>query len=154
MDRPLDRIDARILTLLQQDGRMSNKALAAEVGLAPSSCLERVRRLSDEGVIRGTRALVDPDRVGVKLQAMVAIRLRSHDKAAWESLKTLLEAREEVVAIFHVSGADDLLVHVACRGTEHLRTVVLDAVSAHEAVQNVNTSLVFEQMGRSLPVYA
>lgn len=153
MPRSLDRIDAHLVRRLQASGRISNKELAAEVGLAASSCLERVRRLREDGVITGTRALVDPGALGVALQAMVAIRLRSHDRAAWASLHDVLDARDEVVAVYHLSGADDLLVHVACRGTDHLRDLVMEAIASHDAVRGVETSLVFDHSSRPMPVY-
>ena len=71
----MDRIDDAILASLQKDGRISNKELAAAVGLAPSSCLERMRRLQERGVITGFRADVDPKAVGIGLQAFVFVRL-------------------------------------------------------------------------------
>ena len=67
----MDRIDNAILVAMQNDGRISNKELAAAVGLAPSSCLERVRRLQESGVITGFRADVNPAAVGIRLQAFV-----------------------------------------------------------------------------------
>ena len=73
-----DRIDDAILRALQNNARISNKELAAEVGLAPSSCLERVRRLTDRGVVKGYQAKVDPVALGVGLQAFVAVQLAKH----------------------------------------------------------------------------
>ena len=71
----MDRIDNAILGFLQNDGRMSNKELAAAVGLAPSSCLERVRRLQERGILTGFRAVVSPTHLGIGLQAFVSVRL-------------------------------------------------------------------------------
>ena len=73
----LDRIDLALLDALQNDARLSNKQLANEVGLAPSSTLGRVRRLQ-EGVLRGAHAEVDPEALGVALQAMIVIRIARH----------------------------------------------------------------------------
>lgn len=133
---------------------MSNKELAAHVGLAPSSCLERVRRLRAEGILQGYHARVDATAVGVNLRAMVAVRLATHSGESWATLTDALAEREEVVDVFHVSGKDDLLVHVACRDVEHLRQVVLEAISSHPSVRNVETSLVFAHQGSPLPIYA
>ena len=80
MTRPLDRIDCTILEALQNDARLSNKELAARVGLAPSSCLERVRRLREDGILRSAHFVVDPHALGIGLQAMIAIRLHKHDR--------------------------------------------------------------------------
>ena len=78
MPRPLDRLDCQIVDALQRNARLSNKELAAKVGLAASSCLERVRRLGRERVFVGFHAEVDPGALGVGLQAMIAVRLRRH----------------------------------------------------------------------------
>jgi DNA-binding Lrp family transcriptional regulator len=74
----LDRIDFALLAALQKDARLSNKELAARVALAPSSCLERVRRLREEGVLTGFRAQVDPRALGIAMQALVFVRLARH----------------------------------------------------------------------------
>ena len=78
MIRQLDRIDREILTALQKNARLSNKELAARMKVAQSTCLERVRRLRDDGILRGFHAEVDAKAVGVGLQAMIAVRLRRH----------------------------------------------------------------------------
>jgi DNA-binding Lrp family transcriptional regulator len=153
MSRTLDRIDAALVRHLQNDGRISNKELAGKVGLAPSSCLERVRRLRESGVLRGFTVNIDPAAIGVKLQAMVAVRLASHARTSWEELTAALDERPEVVGIFHVSGEDDLLVHVACRDADHLRDLVLDEISSQPGVRGVQTSLVFAHLASDLPVY-
>ena len=93
----MDRIDDAILGALQNDGRMSNKELAAQVGLAPSSCLDRVRRLHERGVIRGYHAEVDPGAMKIGLQAFVFVRLTQHRGAMNEgtpfSAKKILQTR-------------------------------------------------------------
>jgi DNA-binding Lrp family transcriptional regulator len=152
---PLDRIDAEIVVALQNDARRSNKELAAHVGLAPSSCLERVRRLQATGVLRGFHAEVDPAAVGVRLEAMIVIRLDRHGGDVVEAFRRDLLAREEVVAVYHLAGVNDFLVHVAVRDAEQLRTLAVDAVSSRPEVRDVETSLVFERWrGGGMPVYA
>jgi DNA-binding Lrp family transcriptional regulator len=79
----LDRIDFAILAALQNDGRLTNKELAGRVGLAPSSCLERVRRLREAGTLRGSHAEVDPAVLGIGLQALLAVRTASTAATWW-----------------------------------------------------------------------
>jgi len=134
MKRTLDRIDYAILGHLQNDGRMSNKELAGNVGLAPSSCLERVRRLRQDGVIRGFYADVDPKFVGIGLQAMISIRLASQRGDAMMRARAHLLALPEVVHLYHLSGSDDFVVHVATRDADHLRQVVMSGVSSLDLV--------------------
>lgn len=143
-NRPLDRIDRLLLGLLQKDARLTNKELASRVGLAPSTCLGRVQRLTSEGVLRGFHAAVDAEALGLVLEAVVFVQLEHHGGAATERLEERLLERPEIVHLFHVGGAQDLLVHVAVRDTEHLRQVVMDHIAAGPEVRHVETNVVFE----------
>lgn len=140
----LDRIDFAILRLLRNDGRISNKELAAKVGLAPSSCFERVKRLGESGILRGFHADVDLRALGMGLQAMIAVRLTQHSREIVESFRAHVLALPETVALYHLAGADDFLVHVAVRDADHLRDLALDAFTRRSEVARLETSLVFE----------
>lgn len=140
----LDRIDFALIDLLQKDARRSNKELAAAVGLAPSSCLERVRRLQAHGVILGFHARVDPGALGIALQAMIAVRLGEHSVRRVDAFMDEVAAHPAVLAVFYISGATDFLVHVVARGTEDLRRIAVDVISARPEVAHVETSLVFD----------
>jgi DNA-binding Lrp family transcriptional regulator len=142
----LDRIDRELVLALQKNARASNKELAELVGLAPSTCLERLRRLRDRGVLRGFHADVDLGLLGRRTQAMLAIRLRAHDREQIDSFYEHVINLPESVAVMHVSGANDYLVHVAVRDTEHLRMLVLDEITARAEVEHVETQLIFEHV--------
>lgn len=144
MKLELDRIDFSILRLLQNDGRLSNKQLAAAVGLAPSSCLARVKRLTDAGVIRGYRAEIDPRALGLRLQALISVRLAHHSRELVDSFRAHVLALPETVAVYHLAGKDDFLVHVIVRDADHLRDLALDAFTKRREVALLETSLVFE----------
>jgi len=143
MDR-LDRTDFRILAELQKNARLSNKELAARVGLAPSSCLERVRRLQAAGVLRSFHAAVDPRALGIEIQAMVSVRLQQHSREMVTAFQKHVLGLPEVVAAYHVSGENDYLIHLAVRDTEHLRETILDAFTALPEVAHVETTLIFD----------
>jgi DNA-binding Lrp family transcriptional regulator len=150
----LDRIDFGILSALQNDARLSNKELAAAVGLAPSSCLARVRRLREEGVLRGVYVDIAPEALGVAIQAMIALRMSDHGRSAADALWAFLVGLEAVVAVYNVSGKDDLLVHVAVQDVEHLRRLAWDAIAARPEVARIETALIFGYHARhGLPVY-
>ncbi len=83
----LDRIDLQIVGLLRKNARLSNKEIAAQVGLAPSSCLVRTRQLQQAGVITGFKAEVNPLALGVGLQAMISVRLKRHYKPDVEAFR-------------------------------------------------------------------
>ncbi len=151
---PLDRIDVALLTALQNDARLSNKELAAKVGLAPSSTLHRVRRLRERGVLRGARADVDPVALGVGLQAMVIVRLVQHSRDTVQGFRDHLSGLEAVVAAYYVGGDDDFLVHVAVRDTSHLQALLMDGFASRPEVARIRTEIVFEHLKRPrLPVY-
>jgi len=143
---PLDRIDYGILDLLQKDGRLSNKELAAEVGLAPSSCLERVRRLRTAGHLRGYHADVAPTSLGIDLQALVFVELAGHTRRTWRTFTDEVGGADEVVALYNVAGRHDFVLHVAVRDTHHLREFALDRLTSREDVRRIETSLVFEHV--------
>jgi DNA-binding Lrp family transcriptional regulator len=150
----LDRIDYEILGALQNDGRLSNKELAARVGLAPSSCLTRVRRLRERGILRGVHADVDPAALGVAIQAMIALRMRDHARTTARDLSAHLASLPEVVAIYNVSGADDFLVHVAVADVDHLRRLAWDDIAVRPEVGHIETSVIFaHEARRALPIY-
>lgn len=150
----LDRIDFEILTALQKNARLSNKELAAKVGLAPSTCLERVRRLRSQGALRGFHAAVDPEALGIGLEALIAIRIRKHSRRLIESFQEHALALRETVRIYHVAGASDFLVHVAVRDAAHLRDLALDAFTTRDEVEHMETALIFGHAGNPvLPKY-
>lgn len=140
----LDRIDCEIIRILESNGRLSNKRLAERLGLAPSTTLERVRRLLDRGVIRGFHAEVEPTALGIGLQAMIAVRLQDHSRNAVEAFRQHAIGLKEVLALFHVAGANDFLVHVAVRDAQHLREVAMEALVDRPEVAHLDTALIFE----------
>lgn len=111
-DVPLDRIDRRILALLQAEGRLTNQALAERVALSPSACLARVRRLERAGVIRGYHARLDPFRLDVGLVLFVEVTLKGHGADELARFEAAIGALPEVVEASHVSGAYDYLLKV------------------------------------------
>jgi DNA-binding Lrp family transcriptional regulator len=151
----LDRIDFEIIRQLRNNARLSNKELAAIVGLAPSSCLVRVRGLQREGVLRGYHADVDTRALGVGLQAMISIRLQRHSKSDVESFRSHVMALQEVRELYHLAGANDFLVQVWVRDPEHLRELIMSSFTAREEVAHIETGLIFEHtQSLELPIYA
>jgi DNA-binding Lrp family transcriptional regulator len=140
----LDRTDVHIITELQNNARLSNKELAGRVGLAPSTCLERVRRLSARGVFLGFFADVSPRSLGVGLQAMISVRLSMHARGEIEHFRDHVLGLSEVSALYHVAGANDFMVHVAVRDTDHLRTLIMSSFTARSEVAHIETALIFE----------
>ncbi len=150
--KPLDRIDHAIIGLLQNNARLSNKEIAGRVGLAPSSALARVARLIDDGVIAGFGARVPPASVGLPLAAIVFLQFQTHDAKRVATFNAELLARPEVVQLFYIGGAQDLVLHVLARDSEHLRSIVAVDIASHPEVRHVETNIVFEHQTTPVPV--
>jgi DNA-binding Lrp family transcriptional regulator len=150
----LDRIDYKIVRLLRNNARLSNKELAERVGLAPSTCLVRTRLLQQAGVITGFKAEVDPGKLGVGLQAMISVRLKRHYKPDVEAFRQHALELPEVVRFYHVAGPIDFLVHVWTRDSEHLRNLAMTAFTSREEVSHIETELIFEHVScQELPTF-
>ncbi|MDP6963127.1 MAG: Lrp/AsnC family transcriptional regulator [Planctomycetota bacterium] len=139
----MDRIDYEICQELQKNARLSNKELAAIVGMAASSCHERVKKLVADGVFSGFHAAVNPKKLGVGLEAMVHVKLVKHARTEVDSFFEHISQLPESIAFYHITGEFDYLVHVAVRDAGHLRDLALDAFTTREEVSQIQTSLVF-----------
>ena len=140
----LDRTDRAIVALLQENARLSNKEIAGRVGIAQSTCSERIRRLEQAGAFRGFHADVHPAVVGVGLQAMIAVRLHRHETTQVARFRQYAEQLPEVVAFYHMAGTNDFLVHVVVRDSDHLRDIAMGAFTAQPEVAHIETSIIFE----------
>ncbi|MFE2431735.1 Lrp/AsnC family transcriptional regulator [Streptomyces sp. NPDC059373] len=141
----LDPVDLEILRLLQNDARTTYRDLAAAVGIAPSTCLDRVARLRRTGVITGDRLRVDPVRLGRPLEALLSVQVRPHRRELIGPFVERIRALPESRALFHLAGPDDYLVHVAVAGTADLQRLVIDEFTARPEVAQVETRLIFQQ---------
>lgn len=108
----LDDVDRRILSLLHDDARITNSALAERVGIVPSTCHGRVRRLLDLGVIRGFYTDIDPVAIGLPLQAMTSVNLQSNARGKIRSFIQQIRRRRQVMDVYFLAGADDFILHV------------------------------------------
>lgn len=140
----LDGTDLAILAALVEDGRMTNAALAARVGVAESTCAYRVRTLRESGVIAGVTARLNLGALGHPIQAVIKVRLGSHDREHVRDLYDNLVRVPGVLTVLHVAGEDDFHLHVAVGSPENLRDMVLEHITIHPIVRQTQTQLVFE----------
>src|SRR5919205_3390804 len=140
----LDATDRTILRILQEDARTPNNAIAAAAGIAPSTCLGRIRALQERGIIRGFHAEVDPAAVGRGLQALISIRLQAHARSNLGRFEEYLTGLPEVEAIFFVTGDRDFLIHVAVPDSAALRDLVASNLSVRPEVAGTNTTVIFD----------
>ena len=116
----VDPTDWRILEALQRDGRASFADLARALAMSPSAVAERVRRLEETGVITGYRAVVDPERVGLQVMAMVRLR---YPTGNYRPFHALLDSTPEIIEAHHVTGEDCFVLKVLTRSMRHLEEV-------------------------------
>ncbi|RMH87628.1 Lrp/AsnC family transcriptional regulator [Lysobacter pythonis] len=140
----LDRIDIALLRLLRKNARLPNKDLAEKTAIAPSTALERVRRLHESKAILGYHAEIAPRALGIGMQAMVAVRLARHSRELVDSFQAHLGRQREVIAYYHLAGADDFLVHVGARDADHLRELTLAIFTERPEVAHIQTQLIFD----------
>lgn len=148
----VDDVDRAILSALHGDARITNNALAEAVGIAPSTCHGRFKRLVDLGVIRGFYTDIDPVAVGLPLQAMIAVTLQSHARGKIRSFIQQIRRRRQVMDVYFLAGADDFILHVAARDTDDLRSFVVENLNADADVAGTQTSLIFEHLRGAAPI--
>ncbi|MEP6851213.1 MAG: Lrp/AsnC family transcriptional regulator [bacterium] len=146
-----DAVDRRILAELAADARLPNNALAERVGIAPSTCLSRVRALRERGVIRGYHADIDPTALGRPIQAMIAVRLQSHARGHISEFASRVSQLPEVLNVFFLAGAVDFYVHIAATSTQNLRDFVVINLSGNPDVALTETNLIFEHIRAGAP---
>ena len=143
-DPQLDATDRAILEALSEDARMPNNRLAERIGIAPSTCLARMRALRRSGVLLGFHAEIDLAALGRPLQAMIAVRLTVHNREQIDSFTRAVRELPGVLSVFHVAGVNDYLVWVAAADAQDLREFVVDHLATHPAVAHAETSLIYE----------
>ncbi|PCI53209.1 MAG: ArsR family transcriptional regulator [Gammaproteobacteria bacterium] len=142
--KKLDNIDLRILTLLYNDADITNKELAAKIGIAPSTCLERVKRLKQNGVIKGAFIDVNLKTIGGNIEAIAAIRLKPYSEKIVNKFRDDLLKYPEILNLYHMGGSYDYFIHMSVQDSEHLRQFVFKKITSRDEVTTVETSLVFE----------
>lgn len=127
---------------LQQDARLSNRALARELGIAESTCLSRVAALQRSGIIVGFRAELDPTQIGRVVQAHVAVKIRPQALPEVASFCDEIAELPDVLEVYMISGPNDLLAHVAVPSTDSLREFVLELAKRTE-VADIRSSIIY-----------
>lgn len=142
--KKLDDIDLRILTILYNDADITNKELATQIGIAPSTCLERVRRLKNSGVIKGAYIDVNLKNIGGNIEAIAAIRLQPYSEQIVNQIRDDLLKLPEILSLYHMGGSYDYFIHMSIKDSEHLRQFVFKNITSRDEVTTVETSLIFE----------
>lgn len=140
----MDELDSAIIRHLQTNARQTNRDLARAVGIAPSTCLERVRVLRDRGVITGYHAEISLAALNRHVQALLHVQIRPLSRSVIEGFKTYVTALPEVVSVFVVAGGDDFLVHVAVPSVDSLHAFLMDKFSKRREIVGFRSSVIYQ----------
>jgi Lrp/AsnC family transcriptional regulator, leucine-responsive regulatory protein len=151
-NRDLDPIDCRIIAALQADGRLTNLELAERVGLSPSPCLRRVKRLEREGYVTGYRAILQRNRLGLGLTVFVGIKIGGHANVEAETFQEAVLAMAEVVACHLVSGEADYLLEVVVPDLEHYQQFLVGKLLALPIVREVRSNIAIQTLKSGAPL--
>jgi Lrp/AsnC family leucine-responsive transcriptional regulator len=150
----MDTLDLRILKILQNSGRKKNAELARELGVPPSTMLERIRRLEESGVLRGYRATLDPNMLGLSIQAFISLILSRHASDIIRKFEEGIRQIPNVRACYNLTGRFDYLLHVATKDLDQLGKLIKTQITALPGFGKSESFLVLSEVksDRGLPV--
>ncbi|OMH27127.1 Lrp/AsnC family transcriptional regulator [Motiliproteus sp. MSK22-1] len=150
----LDRVDTEILNALQQNGRLSNRDLADKVSLSNAPCWRRVKRLEQEGYIRGYAAIIDSDKIGLKMCAFAEVSLDNHHPDTVAGFLEMVNRCPEILECHAVSGGCDYLLKVLSRDMESYQEFLSHNVLNQKGVRTANTlfSMKRQKVSVEIPV--
>lgn len=155
MSEELDKTDRKILEILQQDARISNIDLAEKVSLSPTPCARRVKRMEEEGYIRGSMVILDQEKLGLSLTAYIGVTLERHTNEQFEQFERKVTQFPEVVGCSVVTGrAEDYLLKVVVCNMKHYEEFLLGRLSRLPGVTNLHSSFELRNVtpNKGLPV--
>lgn len=143
---PLDATDIRILNELQHDGRLSNVDLASRVNLSPSPCLSRVRALERQGYIDRYVTLLNPRLVGLGVSVFVSITLEKQSEAALAAFERAVEAHDEVMECYLMTGDADYLLRIVVPDVDALQAFIIHKLTTIPGIANIRSSFALRQI--------
>ncbi|NOX61992.1 MAG: Lrp/AsnC family transcriptional regulator [Chloroflexi bacterium] len=142
----IDEIDQRILQILQKDGRMRNAQIAQRISLSPPATHARIKRLEEQGLIRGYVALVDRERAGFDLLCFVRVSLEKHQTGVVQSFREAVTQMPEVMECHFITGDFDYLLKVVVRNRQDLERFLMRSLTPLPGVARVYTSVVLSEV--------
>ncbi|RUO79323.1 Lrp/AsnC ligand binding domain-containing protein [Pseudidiomarina taiwanensis] len=142
----IDRLDRKIIQRLQQDGRIANVALARAVGLSPTACAERVKRLEKAGVIIGYQARIDPNKIGPNLLVFVEITLSRKSSDVFAEFGDAVRKTPEILECHLVAGDFDFLLKARVGDMPSYRKLLGETILMMPGVNESRTYVVMEQI--------
>ncbi|WP_366656430.1 Lrp/AsnC family transcriptional regulator [Fodinicurvata sp. EGI_FJ10296] len=148
MKHALDRLDVKILAALQREGRITKLALSQDVGLSPSACLERMKRLEDAGLVRGYMAELNPSRIARSATVFTEITLSRHGAADFQFFETRIQSIPEIVECHATGGGIDYILKLICRDIQHYQQLIDSLLEAEIGIGRYFTYVVTKPVKR------
>jgi Lrp/AsnC family leucine-responsive transcriptional regulator len=136
----LDSVDRRMLAVLQEDGRITNQDLSEKIGLSPTPCLRRLKRLEESGVIQGYSANVDPKAYGLPFSVFVSVRLSQQTQEHIAEFERAVEGWNEVTECYLMTGSQDYLLRVLTDGIEGYERFLKQKMTRLKCIQSVESN--------------
>lgn len=148
----LDSLDRKILRVLQVDGSLSNQDLAERVGSSAASCWRRVRALEEAGVLSPAVRLVDPAKLGRGLDVFCQIRMKSQGRAMRATFEEFINAQEDVVECYSITGDWDYLLHIVAQDVADYERVLMRGILDHDAIASSSSIFVLRRIKHTTAV--
>lgn len=147
----LDSFDHAILGLLQEQGRISHVQLAEQVGLSASACSRRVQALEEAGIIRGYRAIIDRERLGLPVTVLVNISIQAQSRDQMDAFEAAVGAIPEVIICYLVSGSSDYLIRISARDLRDYERIHTEHLSALPFVSRIESNFALREVVNRSP---
>lgn len=142
MAHELDKTDLQILKILQENGRITNLQLSADVGLSPAPTLERVRKLENAGYIKSYHALVDEELLGLGIKTFIQVQLDFHKNDSIQTFLKEIKAIKEVTECHHVTGNCDFMLKVYVKDIKAYEALIMEKISKISVVKTFQTMMI------------
>lgn len=137
--RTIDRIDLKILSTLQSNARITNHDLSSEVNLSPSSCLQRVRRLEDEGFLESYMAMINLNKICRTVTVLLTVSLHDHTNTNFKTFEKVINDFPEIVECYTVSGNFDYFLRIVCPDMDRYLELNDNLIECMEGVANISS---------------
>jgi len=138
----LDKIDRKILDILQANAKITNAQLAQKIGLSPAPTLERVKKLENSGIIKSYHAKVSNEHVGLGVSTFVMVSLKGHNKENIDVFIESIEQIDEVIECHHITGSGDFILKIIAQDIPSYQKLMLERVSNIEVVDNMQSMVI------------
>lgn len=140
----IDQNDIQILNLLQNNARLSNKELAAELNIAASTCHERLKKLTKEGFFKAFNADINLNKLGISIEVLVSVRLTQHERSVVNSFIKKIKKINGVIRFYHVAGNTDFILHVAVNDSNSLKSFIMDDLASFSYIDHIESSMIYQ----------